>query len=204
MSPPWLVDQTGARPTSFGGRFELPEETRVRIVEAAYRALARSGYEGTSVKDIAREAAVAPGLVHYYFSSKEELLVAAILRACERMRPPQGRTPVEEAREAFQTAADRLRAEPDLYRVLVDSFGVALHNPRVAEAMRGFVQSDRGHVERMAREVLAAREDRPLAEAPAIAAAVWGAILGIAVQSLVDPEVDAGAAVEALARMALE
>src|SRR5260370_18153745 len=65
----------------------MPDQTKDRIVEAAYRTLVKRGYHETSMKDIAAEAGVAPGLAHYYFETKEDLLVAAIEHAC---RPLMG------------------------------------------------------------------------------------------------------------------
>ena len=50
----------------------MPDQTKDRIIDAAYRALVRQGYHETSMKDIAAEAGVAPGLAHYYFETKEE------------------------------------------------------------------------------------------------------------------------------------
>ncbi|TMD16238.1 MAG: helix-turn-helix transcriptional regulator, partial [Chloroflexi bacterium] len=44
----------------------MADTTRDRILEAAYRTLVRRGYHETSMKDIAEEAGVAPGLAHYY------------------------------------------------------------------------------------------------------------------------------------------
>src|SRR2546427_9978101 len=61
----------------------MPDQTKERIVDAAYRALVKQGYHETSMKDIAAEAGVAPGLAHYYFETKEDLLVAASERACQ-------------------------------------------------------------------------------------------------------------------------
>ena len=55
----------------------MSDQTKERIVDAAYRALVRHGYHETSMKDIAAEAAVAPGLAHYYFENKEDPQVAA-------------------------------------------------------------------------------------------------------------------------------
>ena len=60
----------------------MPDQTKERIVAAAYRALVKRGYHATAMKDIAAEAGVAPGLAHYYFETKEDLLVAAIEHAC--------------------------------------------------------------------------------------------------------------------------
>jgi len=47
-------------------------DRRARIVAAAYRVLVEQGYRAASIKTIARSAGVVPGLIHYYFTSKEE------------------------------------------------------------------------------------------------------------------------------------
>lgn len=50
-------------------------DRRQEIIEAAGRAFGESGYHGTSVKDIAAEAGVAPGTLYLYFPSKRDILV---------------------------------------------------------------------------------------------------------------------------------
>src|SRR5215468_1196514 len=85
-------------------RLRVSNETRERIVEAAERVLARDGYAATSVKDIAAEAGVAPGLVHYYFKTKDELVVAAVTHACESLRQPITGDPTEVALAGFAKA----------------------------------------------------------------------------------------------------
>src|SRR3990172_7863304 len=50
------------------------EERRRQILDAAVRVFARSGYHGSRVGDVAKEAGVAHGLLYHYFSSKEEVL----------------------------------------------------------------------------------------------------------------------------------
>src|SRR4029079_2257477 len=56
-------------------------DPRAAIVAAAYRVLAEQAYEPTTIQQIARVAGVAPGLVHYYFDSKEQLL-GEVLQLC--------------------------------------------------------------------------------------------------------------------------
>src|SRR6202165_1758086 len=51
---------------------------RGQIVRTATAVLARQGYSATSLKDVAREAGVAQGLLHYYFESKQELLLEVV------------------------------------------------------------------------------------------------------------------------------
>ena len=48
-------------------------ETRQLILEAAYKTFGRYGFDGTSIKTIAREAGLAPGSIYNHFTDKEEL-----------------------------------------------------------------------------------------------------------------------------------
>jgi len=54
------------------------EETRRDLLAAAMKVLLTRGYEGTRVSAIAREAGVTSGAIYNHFSSKAELLTAAI------------------------------------------------------------------------------------------------------------------------------
>jgi AcrR family transcriptional regulator len=54
------------------------EEKSAEIVAIAQRLFLESGYEGTTMAAIAREAGIAPNVVHWYFATKDELFVAAL------------------------------------------------------------------------------------------------------------------------------
>ncbi len=54
--------------------------TRTRILDAAERLFARSGYDAVSVREIMREADAQLGLMSYYFASKEAMLEAVVGR----------------------------------------------------------------------------------------------------------------------------
>jgi AcrR family transcriptional regulator len=54
------------------------ENKRTYLIEQATRCLSENGYAHVSLRDIARESGVSLGILHYYFSSKEELLVEVI------------------------------------------------------------------------------------------------------------------------------
>lgn len=60
------------------GRRPGNADTRGEIVEAAKRVFASKGYDGTSLRAVAREAGVDPALVHHYFDGKAGLFVAAM------------------------------------------------------------------------------------------------------------------------------
>src|SRR5437762_13885168 len=57
------------------------EFTHERIVEAAARAIRRSGYDGTSVADIMKEAGLTHGGFYAHFASREAMLAEAADRA---------------------------------------------------------------------------------------------------------------------------
>lgn len=60
------------------GRPPGPSDTRASILRAARGRFAASGFSGTTIRAVAREAGVDPALVHHYFGSKDELFVASL------------------------------------------------------------------------------------------------------------------------------
>jgi len=181
----------------------LGRETRERIVQAAIRVLGRAGYAETSVKDIAAEAGVAPGLVHYYFKTKDDLVLAAVRQCCADMLPPLDGDPTQAALAAFEAAKRPAPETAFFWSLFVEMLGLARHREGVRTTLREFIRNDREYVERAGRAIVAQREDRSPDEVPAMAAAVYSAMLGIELQRLLDPEFDAAAAIDALAAMAL-
>src|SRR5687768_16400851 len=87
------------------GRPTNTEERRGEIVLALTRVMAREGYERATIALIAKEAGLSPGLVHYHFGSKAEILHALVeglsLRAEGRIEANLG---------AHEGAAERLDA----------------------------------------------------------------------------------------------
>src|SRR5919198_5863915 len=54
------------------------EERRAQITGALMKVMARRGYDGASVAEIAKAAQLTPGLVHYHFKNKKQILLAAL------------------------------------------------------------------------------------------------------------------------------
>ncbi|MCS7251969.1 MAG: TetR/AcrR family transcriptional regulator [Thermoflexus sp.] len=54
------------------------EETCQRIVESAFQVFARWGFRGTTNREIAQEVGISPGLIYWYFRSKEDLFRAVV------------------------------------------------------------------------------------------------------------------------------
>lgn len=71
--------------------------------------MAERGYDGASVQAIARRAGLAPGLVHYHFTSKQEILLEAV-RELARV-----------AERRFEALARRAKTPRDRLRAFIDS-----------------------------------------------------------------------------------
>ena len=175
--------------------------TRERILQAAFTVLSRQGYENTSIKDIAEEAGVAQGLVHYHFKSKQQLVLAVLDFVCQKVElgVVEGEAG---AIQAFEDTKATLKDSRDANSLYVQLIGVGLHDALVGAGVRDFIRSERIHIEELARQVLSQR-GQSSTPARGIAGVVWAAILGIMVQNLVDPEFNSDEAIDALAAMSL-
>ena len=57
------------------GKSEKGKQSEQRLYETALRLFAQHGYEQTTLRQIAKEANVSPGLLYKYFSSKQDLIL---------------------------------------------------------------------------------------------------------------------------------
>lgn len=89
---------------------ELPRDKAGRIVEAMRASVAARGIAGSTFDHVAREAGVSRGLLHYYFQTKERLVVEVVRRECQ----VRG--------ELLHQAVAGARGADDLIDVLVRSF----------------------------------------------------------------------------------
>jgi AcrR family transcriptional regulator len=112
-----------------------PAARRAAIVEATLAVMVRKGLAATTVRDVAEEMAVSPGLVHHYFDSMDDLLATAFERAAEegltRTRAAMAVTddPVEQLRAFFTSYT---RAEQDwAFQLWLDAWAEAARRPAV-------------------------------------------------------------------------
>jgi TetR/AcrR family transcriptional repressor of nem operon len=70
------------RNSKLNARTAAKEASHERIVSVAARAIRRSGYDGTGVADIMKEAGLTHGAFYAHFSSREAMLAEAAARAC--------------------------------------------------------------------------------------------------------------------------
>jgi AcrR family transcriptional regulator len=62
-----------------------PEEKdrRQQILDAAQKVFAAKGFDGASIKDLAKAAKISPGLLYWYFKDKTDLLVSLLTERIE-------------------------------------------------------------------------------------------------------------------------
>lgn len=162
-------------------------ERRAQLIAALMRALAERGYAGASIANIAREAGLAPGLVHYYFGTKQEMLLALLdsIRTAIRTRRDERLAGAGDDPRAklFALTNALLEHDPSGGTAPVEATWVviaaeAIHQPAVREAYGAMLVELVDQLETGLREVLRA-EKRLARDVRSLAAAIAAAIQGV-------------------------
>jgi len=190
---------------------EEQHQTKERIIAAASKVLAGKGYEATTLREISREAQAAPGLVHYYFGGKNELLVevleAAGRRFHQRMEHLMQQVPADQSLEAVLTRLrERVDLEPDVYRLRYESFALGLHNSLIEPKVRERLAQRREEIGSVMAKVLENSERTDGAKSSSVDPTILAALLlsifdGLALQKIMDPTFDLDASYDLLTRM---
>jgi TetR/AcrR family fatty acid metabolism transcriptional regulator len=109
---------------------------RDHIVDAATRVFAAKGFNGSSIRDVARAAGVADGTIYNYFDNKESLLFAILDRLNETARRQQDMTVAPGADAAEFVRAYVRHRFAVLEHVGFDSFQVLLSELLVNARLR--------------------------------------------------------------------
>jgi len=165
---------------------------RAEIVAALRAGMARKGYEATSVADIAAAARLAPGLVHYHFSSKLEVLLALLddlgarheARLGEALRDA-GEAPVARLAAFIDFHLGLRAADPEALACWVALGGEALRDAKVRARYRRVVARWVGVLEGILEDGRRARAFK-VTNVSAAACAVVSAIQGYFVLAAVD------------------
>lgn len=114
-----------------------------RILIAARKAFADTGYAGTTMRAVARAADVDPALVYHYFGSKDGLLDAATAppqRWLDRVAATWD-TPLPQLGEALVRQMLSAWSDDEVGPVLRAILQTAAHDQRTREKLRGVVES---------------------------------------------------------------
>ena len=82
---------------------------REHILDAATRVFAARGFNGATIRDVARAAGVADGTIYNYFANKDALLFGIFDRLNETERRQQDLTPPAGADPAMKRSQPQIR-----------------------------------------------------------------------------------------------
>src|SRR5436305_4357578 len=167
-----------------------------RIVDALRPSVARRGAAGSTFDHVARDAGVSRGLLHYYFGSKEQLLVEVVRRDCElRMAVLEER--LGEARSADDfidllvfSLEELVADDPDFITLVFELFSLSRRNAEIAAELAELLRRTRTHVAGL---LAAKHADGVLhlhAEPEAVAEILFSLGDGVALRQLAEPERD--------------
>jgi AcrR family transcriptional regulator len=123
------------------GRKSIREQRRKEILEALYRCLLRKPYSETSIKDIGMEAGINHAMLHYYFRSKEDILLCFIDSISERYSAMfrhdlkkierKDLTRREILKHVFHFMNTHITTDKKLQTIFVEIWGIAIYKPAV-------------------------------------------------------------------------
>ena len=175
---------------------ELTGEKAQRIVDAMRTSVAARGIAGSTFEHVSREAGVSRGLLHYYFGTKERLLVEVVRRDSElriaRLDEPLGAAQsVDDVLNVLVASLqDMLENDPGYFDLLFELFIAGRHNPEIQREVGEMFNRSRAHVV----EILEAKEAEgvisPRFDLESVVSYLFSIADGIAMQVLSDPGKD--------------
>ena len=116
-------------------------DRRRALVDAAFRRLARDGFEGLRTRDVAADVGINIATLHYYFPTKEALVRAVIGQAMQRFSAtmPREGSPVDQLRGHLRALARLLEQDQQLWAVMGE---LVQRAPRDADLARVFRETD--------------------------------------------------------------
>ncbi len=195
----WLYNQLNLKEAKLAKEHS---NLRSQIMSAAYRLLAEKGYDAATMKEIAQAAGVAPGLIHYYFQSKDQLLLEVLKQAADRyVRQMKQLGETLDGQNlmlaAFAEPKHRVDQESEWYRLRCELFALGLRNPKFLPAASAILVEGR----RCIGELLCKIAGQSVADPEATAAVLLAAIDGLALQRLLDSNFDYEAAYDEMFHM---
>ena len=173
-------------------------EASARIVDAMRRSIGVRGAAGSTFDQVAREAGVSRGLLHYHFGTKERLLAEVVRRDAEIRLDHLGRalagarTVEEVIGVLLQSLEELVERDPGFVALRFELFTSGRRNPEIAAEFAALQRATRTHVA----ELLVAKVQEGvvrLADAPeAVAAVLLSLADGLALGMLGEPGQDHG------------
>jgi TetR/AcrR family transcriptional regulator, fatty acid metabolism regulator protein len=131
---------------------------RNQLTRAAFKVVGQKGYYDFTIRDIAREASLSTGLVHYYFKNKEDLLLNLLKEINKNMLVILNRSiskaddPREKLNIFMRQAFDLVENEKDYFYIVMDFWTQVNKNDRMKRANIKLFRSYREEISKILKE----------------------------------------------------
>lgn len=125
---------------------------RAQLTRAAYKVVGQKGYYDFTIRDIAREAGLSTGLVHYYFKNKEDLLLNLLKEINRNMTVILNKAigksddPYEKLNIFMHQAFNVVKDQKDYFYIVIDFWTQVNKNERMKRANTKLFKSYRDEV----------------------------------------------------------
>jgi AcrR family transcriptional regulator len=176
---------------------ELSGDKAARIVEAMRASVAARGIAGSTFDHVANEAGVSRGLLHYYFGSKERLLIEVVRRETDvridRLEEAiDGAADAEDVLDALVRSFEEWLGDGPAPVMIYEMLTLAQRNEEIAAELAKLGRRTRSHLS----AALESKRDSgvlALGVEPDLAAMFLFALAdGVIVRRLSEPELDLG------------
>ena len=182
---------------------QLSGDKAARIVDAMRACVAERGTAGATFDQVARAAGVSRGLLHYYFGTKERLLIEVVRRDCD-VRKATMSAALAQARSADDVIAvlvasleDVVRNDPAFVTLIFELFVLSRRHEDVASEFTELLSRLREQVADVVRDKQAEGVLRLSAEPEAVVDVIFSLGDGMMLRMLADGERDFGPAIAA-------
>jgi AcrR family transcriptional regulator len=174
----------------------LDSDKAKRIVRAMRTSVGRRGAAASTFDHVAQEAGVSRGLLHYYFGTKERLLVEVVRHDSDvRMRHLEQSLAAAESVDAIVEALvtqlkDYVEEDPATHALIHELFSVSRRNDEVREELAQLYRRVRGQVAEILRAKERAGVVKLRGDADSVASLLFALGDGLELQLVSDPSWD--------------
>lgn len=99
-------------------------EKQIQILRVAETLFAEKGFDGTSIRDIAKEAKINIAMISYYFGSKEQLLESIILNRATAIKLQldnlvlEDLDPLQKIHKLIEVYIDKINSNRCIYKIM--------------------------------------------------------------------------------------
>lgn len=134
------------------------DERRRSLVLAAYHLIAEGGFEGLRTRNVAARAGVNIATLHYYFSSKEDLIRSVVEYLLQQFMtaylpgsPFEMKTPLEQIRGELAELQYLVQEKPEMFIVLDELVLRSLHDPAISQMLKWLDEGWHAYLEQVIR-----------------------------------------------------